>query len=101
MLGKHRKGKGRGTGNILSLGILYSIALHLCVWSIKGLLVTILLSSTVEVIILEERVDTFLVHAREAQLLLYCHGEPELRSTLGAGRMMRKGQKRSEGAPTA
>ncbi len=47
----------------------YSIALRLRARSNEGLLVTLLLYSTVQVI-LEERINAFLVHLGEAQLLL-------------------------------
>lgn len=61
---------------MLGPGNPYSIALRLRAWSNEGLLVILLLYSTVQVI-LEERIDAFLVHPREPQLLLYHHGELE------------------------
>ncbi len=83
-----KPGKG-GKDDILGPGNLYPIALRARTWSNEELLVTVLLCSTVQVI-LEERIDAILVHRREAQLLLYRHGELEPRSTSGVARMMRK-----------
>jgi hypothetical protein len=47
------------------LGSPYSITLRLHTFSNEGLFITLLLCSTNQVI-LEERIDTFLVHSREA-----------------------------------
>lgn len=87
-MGKPGKERGRDE-DILGPGRPYSIALRLRALSNKGLIVTLLLYSTVQVI-LEEFIDTFLVSPREARLLLCRHSEPELTSVLEVWRMMRK-----------
>ncbi|KAM7193981.1 hypothetical protein V8F33_007487 [Rhypophila sp. PSN 637] len=86
--GEAWKGKGK-LEDILGPGRPYSIALLLRAWSNKGLIVTLLLYNTVQVI-LEELIGAFLVSPREARLVLYRHSEQELTSALEVQRMMRK-----------
>jgi hypothetical protein len=55
----------RGDKDILHPGILYSIALLSRLGSNEGLLIILVFSST-DIVVLEERIDAFLVHFREA-----------------------------------
>jgi hypothetical protein len=53
-------------------------------------LLIILVFSSTNIVVLEERIDTSLVYLREAQLLLDRYSEPKLRGTLGGERMIRR-----------
>ena len=75
VLGKPPAGKGRRKTYSVQVVYKYSIAIRLRAQSNEGLLVTLLLYRIVQVI-LEERINAFLVNLGEAQLLLNRWSEP-------------------------